>query len=171
MTLDTRVLLVAPRSTDEVHAFVNRELLARPDAAHDDADFWSRQEPERRYFANRGGQGLSAWFIGYSAADAPTQAVTWVGDDETEQVVAEGSMMLSFDTAYGYRVGNAGCGDLHAWFVARLAQQFGDLWFYLESWGEWHRFTDEQAEPLRRLGDPDLAGEAIARERALDVLL
>lgn len=184
MTLDTNILIVQPYATKAVHDFINSTLLCCPDAVPGDSAYWEQYYPERRYFMNAP-QGLDAWFIGYTMGDGPVKARRFVkevkGEDgewhEVYEDVAEGSMMLSFDTAYGYSKAGAGCSDLHAYFIYRLAQQFGGCWFQNEFTGEWFHLNDAgllsaitgQFTALEKFGSVEagrLAVEQTRRERA-----
>lgn len=181
MTLDTSVLLVAPRSTAQVHTFVNAELLGKPDAHLMDVEHWEKYSPGRKYFGNAGMQGLNAWFMGYTAGDGPVKAQRYVdevpsvdgGYEEVWEDLAEGAMMLSFDTAYSFNVAGAGCADLHAYFVLRLAQEYGLVWWQDEFNGTWHRLDgssdlalNDELVTLIKFGDPRLGKLAVEAARA-----
>lgn len=167
MTLDTRVLLTQPHAVHDVRAWINTHLLGAPDAREIDAAYWRDAYPDRITGGNAGNQGLAAWLIIHHNPDGPYTAIEYTGDDadgnEVYRVVAEGSMMLSFDTAYGYRQGDARCGDLHAYFIAALAEQFGPVVWQNEYTGEWHRFDAEWngLHDLHQLGSPRVGRDAV----------
>lgn len=172
MTLDTNILIVRPHAVTEVRDFVNSHLLNLPVAVPMDTEFWEQSYPGRKYFGNAGGQGLDAWFMGYTAGDGPVAAERYVGEDsdghEITEVVAEGSMMLSFDTGYGYKSAGAGCSDLHAYFIGELAHKFGPVWWQNEFTGEWFTYdrgTECELEHLEKLGDPQHGKYAVEAGR------
>lgn len=172
MSLDTQVLLVTPRPVTNVVTFVNSELLGKPDALPIDTAYWNSAyvSEGHSYFGNAGGQGLEAWFMGYTGGDGPVKAQRFIDEEEDDQGewhevyedIAEGAMMLSFDTAYGMRgPEGGGCSDLHAYFILRLAQEFGLVHWKNEFTGTWHRLDgssdlalNEELVVLLKFGDP-----------------
>lgn len=167
MTLSTDVLVTRAAMPDAVWDFVKRELLHRPDYVSSDEVKDGRTE---RW--GTPGQGALAWAIMKWFPDGPVPAVEFTYDDDTEEVgeevIAHGSVLLDFDTAYGFHQGGAGCGDLHAYFILRLFGEFGTLWWRNEFTGEWHLIDDkdssEQLEALLELGDPVKGCAAVKAE-------
>jgi hypothetical protein len=193
MTLDTRILIKNPHSVQEVYDFCNRDLLRVEDperapwpSPHVSAEWIAQYYPAGlQKMGNQLGQGLSAILDISYMADGPFTADYMAGEylpdsDEKAPLGAEltelltGSMEVSFDTAYGYRRGSAagaGCGDLHAYFVLRLAQQFGPVVWLDECGGDWFWLNlddpegqlEDQLDLLNeKLGDPDLGARDVA---------
>lgn len=95
----------------------------------------------------------------------PLDALVWINYAEDgplwpEPEIDEGqvrtpacALTLGFDTPYGYSVGGAGCGDLHASYIVRLVPWFdahrtGFKWC-LEGTGKWY----DDLDYIDKLGD------------------
>lgn len=185
MTLDTRVVIKNPDVHPQaVMAFINRELLCAPDAeplewppAHLSPEYLAEHYAGVTKIGNWLGQGLSAltdityrdpaglivadYMSGWETDGSPDPDYD---DDElrTDKQLVTGSMVVSFDTAYGYREGQAGCDDLHAYFVTRLAEEYGPVAWLNEFTGEWHPLTSpEDFVSLLAFGNPTVGSDAV----------
>jgi len=134
-----------------------------------------------RELGNKVGQGFDAWFwIDYRPdgplhpkplyldenCDETDEPVEWAEDGEPSQLhLSEPAMALeiNFDTGYAFDRDGAGCGDLHAYYITRLADWFAergvDWSWYDEFAGEWHgndlsELTRLYAGTRRCFGDP-----------------
>jgi hypothetical protein len=181
MTLSTNILLHEPHPTELVWDFVTRELLKRPDYASEDQP---HKTSDWEHKIRRGigmerwgapGQGAPAWAIAKWNPDGPIMIATKFDemneDEDGDQIPtqwSDGSILLNFDTAYGYQVGGAGCSDLHAAFILLLFKEFGALTWQNEFTGEWFELTEgdsvEQMKNLSQLGDPVVGAGALKSE-------
>lgn len=184
MTLSTNVLICNPQPIALVWDYVTQELLKRPDYVFVDSQHEAHdwEEKIRRGVAiertGEPGQGALAWTFAKWNPDGPILVATEFApmeEDEDGDLIAtrwsDGSILLDFDTAYGFDQGGAGCSDLHAYFILRLFGEFGALWWENEYTGEWHLIDDKdstkQLEALLELGDPMKGHAAVQLERAL----
>jgi hypothetical protein len=163
MTLATSVLIRRPAAVEDVMAFCNRELLNAANPPRWDHD----SGPGLVCIGNRPGLGLGAILDVTYRPDGPIVA----DDDEDGPVEGygadEGSMIVGFDTAYGYGRGEPwGCSDLHAYFIVRLAQEFGPVTWQNEYTGDWHRSDGEPDAALLTFGDPELGRRAVEADAA-----
>lgn len=165
MTVTTEVLLLQPHAPAEVLAWINAELLDKPDALVDTKGW----HDSGLHLGNRPGQALDAWVWITYEGDGPTAAQRFVGEDgdggEEWEDIAAGSMLIHFDTAncwFDTAKPGAQTRDLHAWYIARLARRFGPVWWHDEGAGLWHQLEDAAAPLLHevrafsRFGDPNL---------------
>lgn len=146
MTLHTRVLIEQPHPVADVLAFINTELLHAPAARPDDEPGGMAFEDGETSIGNALGQGLAAWTWITYRPDGPIVATRYVGDDdagnEVHHPVGAGSMIVHFDTAYGYTGDHGeGCAELHAGYIRALAERFGPVVWLDEFRGEWSRFA------------------------------
>jgi hypothetical protein len=183
MTLDTHVVIKNPDVHPEVVLeFINRELLRAKDpirapwpsphlSPETTAEWW----PGERHIGNLLGQGLFA--IAQIMVCDPVGPITatygtgWNADGTLNEADAEdrreydpdwqpvdkalvtGSMVISFDTGYGFEVAGAGCGDLHAWFVVRLAEEYGPVVWQDEGSGNWYPLDGKDVRQVYALAD------------------
>jgi hypothetical protein len=79
-----------------------------------------------------------------------TEAVYWAPEDGADLVLhpASPAMVaeLNFDTTYGYREGELGCGELHACYILAIGEWLSargaSMSWYNEFTGEWHPGTE-----------------------------
>lgn len=163
MTLSTNVYVLDPIDAREVFEFC--QPLVNPTGRAGIRTYdTATGAPGIRRMGNELGQGLDAILDvtycpdGPVCVDADTHA-DWCGEDCTgkfhEPVHCVG---VDFDTSYGYKVGNEGCGHLHARYIATIGAWLdakGIHWAWRNEFtGEVHDGDDRYA--YARL--PDLAG-------------
>lgn len=165
MSLHTRILLTRPHAVAEVHRWINAELLNAPGAQPEPLD--GSPGHGELILANQRGQRLDALAWITYRPDGPIPAQRLVGEDadghEVFEDIATGSMLVHFDTSYGWRDGAAGCTELHAWYVLQLARRFGPVWWLNEYVGLWNLLELEDGAPAVHevlafsvFGDPEL---------------
>jgi hypothetical protein len=166
VTLATRVLIRRPVAVDEVRVFCNSELLGAENPPTMSSGWFHQDNPGLRRISNRPGLGLAAILDVTYAPDGPMAAAYWADDEEPAEGYGAdvGSVLVGFDTAYGFGRGELfGCSDLHAYFIARLAAQFGPVTWNNEYTGEWHRLEPgEQTPELLSFGVPEAGKRAAA---------
>lgn len=193
MTLHTRIAVLAPIPVRELFEFVNRELLHTADTIVEDEENTSfdidhfKATGERRWLpngtwnlGNKGGQGFDAWFWIEYRPDGPLRSEDVYEEDDGPRYVIDPAMALeiNFDTGYAFKdsATGAGCGDLHAWYITRLAEWFAERhveWsWYNEFTGEWHGEDLSALTALDRfgrheLGDPSKLAQAARRGEVL----
>ena len=175
MTLDTRVLLHSWTDPVELHTWFNKEVLRVADR---EPIFLTTPTSIR----NQLGQGFDAIFDvdwnedrkpydwlpyhgisleaarGWNVTEAEARA-DYERDVKRYSAWPTGVIMISWDTAYGYRGENGeGCSELHAKFITRLAAEFlapRGIGFHWQN-----EFTGEWNEGLSGL--TEFAGDGIA---------
>lgn len=195
MTLDTHVVIKNPDVHPEaVLDFINRELLRAKDplrapwsspylTPETTAEWW----PGERHIGNQIGQGLSAivqisvrdpvgpitatYMSGWNADGTPDEDV--IADhrdgnpdyEPADRDLVTGSMVVSFDTGYAFREAGVTCGDLHAWFVVRLAEEYGPVAWLDECGGDWYPLDGKNIQQVYdladHLGDPGKGRDAV----------
>lgn len=180
MTLDTCVYLHDRIDYREVFVRCN-QLIG--------ADEGTRFTDKDGSISNSPGQGLCAWLYVYHKGEAPLLRAGEHSrycepdepgeDDMPHSTCFPHWLSVSFDTAYGYKGPDGGCGDLHARLVAELGQWLdgkGVAWSWLNEFtGTVHQGYDgltELAGDGARASEwyRDIAAPAIARAIANEEL-
>lgn len=120
---------------------------------------WSEWRAVNNSWRNELGQGLLGILSVSYGNDGPL-----VDDEEIDVGVPNPAFLeISFDTGYGYKnERGGGCGDLHAYFITRLAEYFEGLGVKRWAWrneftGEWFFNIEGPAgDELYELGYPAL---------------
>jgi hypothetical protein len=125
MTLNTGIYIKTSVSPQDTHEFINKNLLKAPHAKYtDEAEIsWSTKEPTGIWsLDNECGQGFPAWLMMSYRPGEELHTEDVYDDDQGDRWLVSKACTFSvnFDTAYGYRDGGLGCGDLHARYIAEL---------------------------------------------------
>lgn len=130
MTLSTHVYLLSEANVHEVFHHCRKLLGCQTHHAFTDGE-WYPKDSGRWWLSNKPGLGLPALLRVMYRPDGepyctPEQAAVHTEYCEPECDEAEHDtpcwFYVDFDTAYGYRDAQGGCGDLHARLVAQLGQ-------------------------------------------------
>jgi hypothetical protein len=157
MTLTTKIAIVEPTPVREVFDACRRLLSGEGVPFTHDLSTW---KDGVTVYRNQAGAGLHALLWVEYGADAPLVPSPESADDPDERSyyppVDQWSVVVYFDTTYGYRGDHGGsCDDLHAWLIRELGHwlsERGLTWLWNEEYnGEWHPSTD----PVDAFGDPE----------------
>jgi hypothetical protein len=170
MTLSTHVYLLT--EADPADVFLEcRRLIGATDQHtwKDEPSFYSEKPDGERVMSNDCGQGLPAWLLMRYIPGAMVRASHAEHDPDICDEDCDGKwhkpahwIDIDFDTAYGYRDANGGCGTLHARILFELGgwlDERGIQWAWQNEFtGEIH--VGDKYEHLRELVD---GGQAAVR--------
>jgi hypothetical protein len=156
MTLASRLTINGANDKDaiEVWEYSKTLIKARDDYQQNVSDYGRWGE-----IAAAWGQGYSSWMSVEFSLDGQPLGDWGVRngyepDPEDEELDPEGTVVMHYDTAYGYTGDNhASCSDLHSYLMKSVRDHFADRgWtftWYNEYMGEWSEDFDHM------FGDPE----------------